>query len=118
MTESGSSELGGSIRSLPFDSFIINGKEVTDYANSIGWYTRYYLCDFIATCAEFLLYPLMYVGNDPGFTDSIGLMEIELPPLPVTSVDSAVLLSVIVKTGPDPSPIVVNRVAEPFDAAA
>lgn len=68
---------------------------------------------------NFSFYPLMYVGNDPGFTDSIGLMEIELPPLPVTSVDSAVLqLSVIVKTGPDPSPIVVNRVTEPFDAAA
>ena len=50
---------------------------------------------------NFSFYPLMYVGNDPGFTDSIGLMEIELPPLPVTSVDSAVLqLSVIVKQVP------------------
>ena len=64
---------------------------------------------------NFSFYPLMYVGNDPGFMDCIGLMEIDLPPLPVTSVDSAVLqLSVIVKTGTDPSPVVVNRVTSFF----
>ena len=67
---------------------------------------------------NFSFYPLMYVGNDPGFMDCIGLMEIDLPPLPVTSVDSAVLqLSVIVKTGTDPSPVVVNRVTSFFDAS-
>lgn len=67
---------------------------------------------------NFSFYPLMYVGNDPVFMDCMALMEIELPQLPVTSVDQAVLkLSVIVKTGQDPSPIVVNRVASPFDAA-
>ncbi|AGC68550.1 hypothetical protein Cst_c15640 [Thermoclostridium stercorarium subsp. stercorarium DSM 8532] len=66
---------------------------------------------------NFSFYPLMYVGNDPVFQECIALMEIELPVLPVTSVDSAVLqLSVIVKTGTDPSPIVVNRVTDPFDA--
>lgn len=66
---------------------------------------------------NFSFYPLMYVGSDPTFLDCIGLMEIELPPLPVTSVDSAVLqLSVIVKTGDKPSTIVVNRVTSPFDA--
>lgn len=66
---------------------------------------------------NFSFYPLMYVGSDPTFLDCIGLMEIELPPLPVTSVDSAVLqLSVIVKTGDEPSTIVVNRVTSPFDA--
>ncbi|MGE5613984.1 MAG: DNRLRE domain-containing protein [Bacillota bacterium] len=66
---------------------------------------------------NFSFYPLMYVGLDPGFLECIGLMEIDLSSVPVTSVDSAVLqLSVIVKTGTDPSPIVVNRVTSPFDA--
>lgn len=66
---------------------------------------------------NFSFYPLMYVGNDPAFLNCIGLMEIDLPSLPVKSVDSAVLqLSVIVKTGIEPSPIVVNRVTSPFDA--
>ena len=68
---------------------------------------------------NFSFYPLMYVGNDAGFMNCISLMEIDLPPLPVTTVDKAVLkLSVIVKTGTDPSPIVVNRVTSPFDVAA
>lgn len=66
---------------------------------------------------NFSFYPLMYVGNDPTFQDCIALLEIDLPVLPVTSVDSAVLqLSVIVKTGTDPSTVVVNRVTGPFDA--
>lgn len=67
---------------------------------------------------NFSFYPLMYVGRDIGFQECIGLMEIDLSSIPVTSVDSAVLqLSVIVKTGTDPSPIVVNRVTAPFDAS-
>mgnify|MGYP001188900832 FL=1 len=67
---------------------------------------------------NFSFYPLMYVGRDPVFLDCIGLMEIDLSSIPVTSVDSAVLqLSVIVKTGDEPSPIVVNRVTSPFDAS-
>jgi len=66
---------------------------------------------------NFSFYPLMYVGNDLTFQDCIGLMEIDLSSIPVTNVDSAVLqLSVIVKTGTEPSPIVVNRVTSPFDA--
>lgn len=66
---------------------------------------------------NFSFYPLMYVGTDPTFLNCIGLMEINLPPLPVTSVDSAVLqLSVIVKTGAEPTTVVVNRVTSPFDA--
>ncbi|HHW48206.1 MAG TPA: DNRLRE domain-containing protein [Clostridiaceae bacterium] len=66
---------------------------------------------------NFSFYPLMYVGQDPVFSECIALMEIDLPDLPVTSVDSAVLqLSVIVKTGENPSPVIVNRVTSPFDA--
>ncbi len=66
---------------------------------------------------NFSFYPLMYVGNDVTFAETISLMEIDLSSIPVTNVDSAVLqLSVIVKTGADPSPIVVNRVTSPFDA--
>lgn len=67
---------------------------------------------------NFSFYPLMYVGNEPSFSDSISLMEIDLSSIPVTNVDSAVLqLAVIVKTGAEPSPIVVNRVTSPFDAS-
>ena len=59
----------------------------------------------------------MYVGNDAGFINYISLMEIDLPPLQVETVEQAVLrLSVIVKTGADPSQIVANRVTSPFDA--
>jgi len=66
---------------------------------------------------NFSFYPLMYVGYDPSaFLNCIGLMEIDLSSVPVTQVDSAVLqLSVIVKTGTDPSPVVVNRVTSLFD---
>lgn len=67
---------------------------------------------------NFSFYPLMYVGRDPGFLECISFLEIDLSSIPVTSVDSAVLqLSVIVKTGTEPSPIVVNRVTGPFDAS-
>jgi len=68
---------------------------------------------------SFSFYPLMYVGNDPSaFLNCIGLMEIDLSSVPVTNVDSAVLqLSVIVKTGTEPSPVVVNRVISMFDAS-
>lgn len=66
---------------------------------------------------NFSFYPLMYVGVDTTFQNCISLMEIDLQSVPVTSVDSAILkLSVIVKTGEAPSPVVVNRVTSPFDA--
>lgn len=60
--------------------------------------------------------PLIYVGTDPTFQDSISFLEIALPSLPVTAVDSALLqLTVIVKSGAAPSPVVVNRVTSPFN---
>ncbi len=59
-------------------------------------------------------YPTTYVGTDPEFQNCIGLIQLDLPP--VQAVDSAVLqLSVIVKSGDDPTHVVVNRVLEPFD---
>ncbi len=68
--------------------------------------------------SNFSFYPLMYVGIDTVFSECIGLMEIDLSSIPVTNVDSAILqLSVIVKTDGNPSPILVNRVTSPFDAA-
>lgn len=43
-------------------------------------------------------YPLMYAGTDPSFQYCISLMQIALPSIPVTKVDSALLqLAVIVK---------------------
>lgn len=63
-------------------------------------------------------YPLMYAGTDPSFQYCISLMQIALPSIPVTKVDSALLqLAVIVKSGAAPSPVVVNRVTTPFDKA-
>ena len=65
---------------------------------------------------NFSLYPTMYVGTDASYATCIGLLQIALPTLPVSQVDSAVLqLSVIVKSGASPSPVAVNRVTEPFD---
>ena len=62
-------------------------------------------------------YPLLYTGTDPNFQNCISLLEIDLPTLPVTAVDSAILqLSVIAKSGDAPSPIVVNKVTSPFNA--
>jgi hypothetical protein len=63
-------------------------------------------------------YPLLYTGTDPNFLNCISLMEVELPTLPVTAVDSAILqLTVIAKSGDIPSPVVVNKVTSPFTAA-
>ncbi|HHW00994.1 MAG TPA: DNRLRE domain-containing protein [Clostridiaceae bacterium] len=63
-------------------------------------------------------YPLLYTGTDPNFQNCISLLEVELPTLPVTTVDSAILqLSVIAKSGDAPSPVVVNKVTSPFSAA-
>jgi hypothetical protein len=65
---------------------------------------------------NFSVYPLMYVGTDPQYLQSIGLMQIALPTLPVNFVDSAILeLSVIVKSGSNPSTVTVNAVMEPFN---
>lgn len=64
-------------------------------------------------------YPTMYVGTDASYHNCISLMNITLPTLPVTHVDSAILnLAVISKTGALPSPIVVNQVTSAFDAFA
>lgn len=58
---------------------------------------------------------LLYTGTDPTFQNCISFMQITLPSLPVTVVDSALLeLTVIAKSGADPSPVVVNRVTDPF----
>lgn len=57
-------------------------------------------------------------GTDPVFLDSISFLKFTIPPLPVTTVDSAKLrLYVFTKTGTVPSPIVVNRVASAYDNA-
>lgn len=67
---------------------------------------------------NFSIFPLLYTGNDPNFQNCISLLEVDLPTLPVTAVDSAILqLSVIVKSGGVPSPVVVNKVTSPFSAA-
>jgi hypothetical protein len=64
---------------------------------------------------NFSFYPLIFTGTDPSFGTCIGLMQIALPSLPVSFVDSAKLkLAVIVKTGANPSPVIVNTVTEPF----
>jgi len=68
---------------------------------------------------NFSFYPLIFTGQDTSFQNCLGYMNISLPSLPVTMVDSAKLkLSVIVKTGVSPSPIVVNRVTEMFSTSA
>ncbi|MHB8063930.1 MAG: DNRLRE domain-containing protein [Ruminiclostridium sp.] len=62
--------------------------------------------------------PLIFTGTDIGFQNCISLLQTPLPEIPVTQVDSAFLqLAVIVKSGTAPSPIVVNRVTTPFNAA-
>lgn len=67
---------------------------------------------------KFSFYPLLYVGSDPSFLSCVSFLKYTLPELPVTAVDSALLqLSVIVKTGATPSPVVVNRVTSPLDTA-
>lgn len=61
-------------------------------------------------------YPTVYVGTDMQYQACIGLMQIMLPTLPATQVDSAILnLTVISKTGASPSPVVVNRVTSAFN---
>lgn len=67
---------------------------------------------------NFSFYPLLYVGTDPTFLECISFLKFALPVLPVPAVDSAFLqLSVIVKTGAAPSPIVVNRVTSSLDTS-
>lgn len=63
-------------------------------------------------------YPTMYVGTDVQYQTCIGLMQIALPTLPVTQVDSAILnLTVISKTGAAPSPVIVNRATSTFSTS-
>jgi len=65
---------------------------------------------------NFSFYPLINVGTDPNYLNCIGLLNISLPQLPVSSVDNATLnLAVITKSGLEPSPILVNRVTTAFD---
>lgn len=61
-------------------------------------------------------FPLMYAGTDPAYQHCISLLQIDLPELPVATVNSAILqLAVIVKSGDAPSPITINRVTAPFN---
>lgn len=65
---------------------------------------------------NFSSYPLLFAGTDPSYQYCVGLLKINLPSLPVTSVDSAILqLFVIVKTGVSPSPVIVGRATSPFN---
>ncbi|MEL7565482.1 MAG: DNRLRE domain-containing protein [Dehalobacterium sp.] len=64
---------------------------------------------------EFAYSPVIYTGTDQTFHNCISLLQIALPSLPVTVVDSALLqLAVIVKGGVNPSLVVVNRVTSNF----
>lgn len=66
---------------------------------------------------NFSFFPSIYTGTDLSLQNCIGLLQIALPSLPVTAVDSALLqLTVVVKRGMAPSPVVVNRVTSPFSA--
>jgi hypothetical protein len=63
-------------------------------------------------------YPVLYTGTDPQYGFTISYLKFDLPSLPVMAIDSAILeLSVIVKSGATPSPVVVNRVTSPLDTA-
>lgn len=65
---------------------------------------------------NFSFFPLLYTGTDPAYQYCISYIKFMLPPL--SRVDSAILkLSVIVKTGVTPSPVVVNRVTSPLNTA-
>ncbi|HEX2985199.1 MAG TPA: DNRLRE domain-containing protein [Caproiciproducens sp.] len=67
---------------------------------------------------NFSFYPLLYTGTDPNFQDCISLWQIDLSSLPVAQVISAKLsLTVLSKSGADPSPIAVNQVTSPFDTS-
>lgn len=65
---------------------------------------------------NFSVYPTIYAGTDPQYQNCISLLQIALPALPVSFVDSAILqLAVIVKSGANPSPVTVNTVMEPYN---
>ncbi len=69
--------------------------------------------------SNYSFYPLIYTGVDPAFGTCIGYLNISLPDLPVSVVDSAKLrLSVIVKNGGNSSPIAVLRATEPFSTSS
>lgn len=60
--------------------------------------------------------PVIYAGTDEAFQNTISFLRYTLPSLPVSEVDSAILqLSIIIKTGAAPSPVVINRVTSPLD---
>ncbi|OPX45539.1 hypothetical protein CLHUN_09140 [Ruminiclostridium hungatei] len=77
---------------------------------------------FVASGApddNFSTFPLMFVGTDSTYLDCTGLLKINLPQLPLASVDSAILsLAVIVKNGAAPSTVIVNRITADFDTSA
>ncbi len=65
---------------------------------------------------NFSFYPLLFTGTDPNFHNCISLLQISLPSLSISAVDSAVLeLAVVVKSDTEPSPVVVSRVTAPFN---
>ncbi len=67
---------------------------------------------------NFSAYPLLFTGTDTAFQNCISLLKISLPSLPVNHVDSAMLqLSVIVKSGSEPSPVLVNEVTEDYNTS-
>ncbi|MDI3481230.1 MAG: hypothetical protein PWQ97_885 [Tepidanaerobacteraceae bacterium] len=60
----------------------------------------------------------MIAGISPVYSNCISLLQFAIPPLPVASVDRAVLrLFVMYKTGIEPTPVVVNRITSAFDMA-
>lgn len=69
--------------------------------------------------SNYSVYPLLYAGMDPSFGTCIGYLNVPLPDLSISSVDSAKLqFSVIVKNGDEPSPISVLRATQPFSTSS
>lgn len=65
--------------------------------------------------SNFNFYPVMYIGMDPTYQNSSGLLQIVLPTIPALSVDSAVLqFSLIVKAQAPPTVVTVNRATSAF----
>ncbi len=68
--------------------------------------------------SNFSFYPLVNVGSDMSYLTCIGLINIALPQLTLSSVESAILnLSVITKTGAAPSQILVYKATQSYDTA-
>lgn len=67
---------------------------------------------------NFAAYPLLFTGTDTAFQNCISLLKLSLTSLPVNHIDSAILqLSVIVKNGSEPSPVLVNEITEAYNTS-